>query len=139
MIIKIDASAFRQTRWHEYALRFVFGGAVSVAAGLIAREFGPGVGGLFLAFPAIFPAGATLVERQEKEKKERKGLDGKKRGLDAAALDAIGTAIGSLALVLFATFVWIFLSHYPAWLILTGATFVWLITAVVIWGIRRKM
>jgi hypothetical protein len=30
---------------------------------------GPRVGGLFLAFPAIFPASATLVEKHEKQKK----------------------------------------------------------------------
>ena len=28
---------------------------------------------LFLAFPAIFPASATLIEKHEKEKKEREG------------------------------------------------------------------
>ena len=54
----------------EYLIRFVFGGAglVCVAAGLIAKKFGPGVGGLFLAFPAIFPAGASLVESHERKK-----------------------------------------------------------------------
>jgi hypothetical protein len=31
--------------------------------GLIAARFGPVVGGLFLAFPAIFPASATLIEK----------------------------------------------------------------------------
>ena len=34
-----------------------------------AKRYGPGVAGLFLAFPAIFPAGATLIEKHEKEKK----------------------------------------------------------------------
>jgi hypothetical protein len=36
--------------------------------------------GLLLAFPAIFPAGATLIEKDEKEKKEKKGLHGTVRG-----------------------------------------------------------
>jgi len=36
---------------------------MTVIAGLIAFRFGPVVGGLFLAFPAIFPASATLIER----------------------------------------------------------------------------
>jgi hypothetical protein len=31
--------------------------------GWIASKYGPVVGGLFLAFPAIFPASATLVEK----------------------------------------------------------------------------
>jgi hypothetical protein len=30
--------------------------------GLLAKKFGSTVGGLFLAFPAIFPASATLIE-----------------------------------------------------------------------------
>jgi hypothetical protein len=46
-----------------------FGGAVTVAAGLIANKWGPGVGGLFLAFPAIFPGSATLVEKHKKQKR----------------------------------------------------------------------
>ncbi len=54
----------------DYAIRFLFGGLITVAAGIIAKRFGPGIGGLFLAFPAIFPASATLIEKHEKEKKE---------------------------------------------------------------------
>jgi hypothetical protein len=38
------------------------------------------VGGLFLAFPSIFPAAASLVESHEKKKKGRVGLDGETRG-----------------------------------------------------------
>jgi len=34
------------------------------------------IGGLFLAFPAILPASATLIERHEKEKKESLRLHG---------------------------------------------------------------
>jgi Protein of unknown function (DUF3147) len=50
-------------------VRFLFGGICTVGAGLIARRYGPGIGGLFLAFPAIFPASATLIQTHEKEKK----------------------------------------------------------------------
>jgi Protein of unknown function (DUF3147) len=77
---------------HEHVVRFVLGGAVTVAAGLIARHWGPVVGGLFLAFPAIFPAGATLLEEHEVQKKAKIGCDGRRRGRDAA-LDALG-AVG---------------------------------------------
>ena len=71
MKISLDLSALGKTKWYEYALRFAFGGAITVAAGLIANKWGPGVGGLFLAFPAIFPASATLVEKHEKTKKRQ--------------------------------------------------------------------
>jgi hypothetical protein len=74
MHIQVDPSALRQTKWHEYAVRFLVGGLITAAAGVIAKKFGPTVGGLFLAFPAIFPAGATLIEKHEEQKKEKKGI-----------------------------------------------------------------
>jgi hypothetical protein len=55
MIVKVDPSGLKQTRWHEYALRFAAGGITTVIAGVIAQKWGPAIGGLFLAFPAIFP------------------------------------------------------------------------------------
>jgi hypothetical protein len=70
MRIELDVSALHRTRWSEYAVRFLFGGIVTAATGLIAKQFGPVVAGLFLAFPAIFPAGATLIEKHEKQKKQ---------------------------------------------------------------------
>ena len=51
----------------------VLGGAMTVIAGLIAARFGAVIGGLFLAFPAILPATATLIERHVREGKEQKG------------------------------------------------------------------
>jgi Protein of unknown function (DUF3147) len=63
MIIQFKPSTLRQTRWYEYLIRFGLGGAMTVVAGLIAARFGPVIGGLFLAFPAIFPASATLIEK----------------------------------------------------------------------------
>jgi len=51
MPINANLSSLKRTRWYEYALRFFFGGAVTVATGLIAKHYGPVFGGLFLAFP----------------------------------------------------------------------------------------
>src|SRR5207248_892486 len=82
--------------WHEYAIRFVLGGLATVGTGAIASLFGPQTGGLFLAFPAIFCASATLIEKLERERKERAGVRGARRGKEAAALDAAGAALGSL-------------------------------------------
>jgi hypothetical protein len=67
MMIRIDLAGLRRTKWHDYAIRSLFGGLITAAAGLIAQRWGPGIGGLFLAFPAIFPASATLVEKHEKQ------------------------------------------------------------------------
>ena len=74
MNIRIKLSALRETRWHEYLIRFVLGGLATVGTGAIASLFGPETGGLFLAFPAIFCASATLVEKHERERKEEAGL-----------------------------------------------------------------
>ena len=90
MLVKIKFSALRDTHWHEYALRFGLGGLATVCTGLIAEAFGPAAGGLFLAFPAIFCASATLIEKHERDRKEKAGLPGKRRGQQAAALDAHG-------------------------------------------------
>ena len=94
MQVEIDLGALKRTRWHDYVLRFLFGGAVTVATGLLAHRYGPVFGGLFLAFPAIFPAGATLVEKHETERKRRAGIVDRERGRKAAALDARGAAMG---------------------------------------------
>jgi hypothetical protein len=53
-----------------------------LAAGLIAHRWGPPVGGLFLAFPTIFPA---IVSWSKNTKRRRKGpaLQGVIRGREA--------------------------------------------------------
>jgi hypothetical protein len=79
MIVQANFSALRETRWYEYLIRFALGGMMTVIAGLIAAGFGPVVGGLFLAFPAIFPASATLIEKHARERKEKVGLIGARR------------------------------------------------------------
>ena len=38
MIVQFKPSALRQTRWYEYLVRFVLGGAMTVIAGLIAAR-----------------------------------------------------------------------------------------------------
>jgi hypothetical protein len=137
--IEIEPSALRNTRWYEFAVRFLFGGFITAVAGIIAKKFGPGVGGLFLAFPAIFPASATLIEKHEKQKKERAGVHGSTRGRKAASVDAAGAAMGSLALLVFALLVRRFLPDHSAWLVLTVSTAIWLAFSLLLWQIRKRM
>jgi 4-hydroxybenzoate polyprenyltransferase len=136
MRVKFDTSALGQTKWQQYANRFMFGGCITVAAGLVASKFGPAVGGLLLAFPAIFPASATLIEKHEKEKKEKQGLSGTMRGRQAASVDAAGSAMGSWGLLVFALLVWQFVPNHRAWIVLPGAMVAWLAVSVLIWEIR---
>jgi len=70
------------------AVRFAFGAAVSVLAGLVSLLAGSKTGGLFLAFPAILPAALTLIEKRD--------------GISAAISDVRGASVGAIGLALFA-------------------------------------
>jgi hypothetical protein len=136
MIVQANFSAIRETRWYEYLVRFALGGMMTVIAGLVAAGFGPIVGGLFLAFPAIFPASATLIEKHARKRKEKVGLIGARRGREAAALDAAGATLGSFALAVFALIIWLLIGRAPL-LTLFFATVAWLAVAVLAWMLRR--
>jgi hypothetical protein len=139
MRIKVDLSTFGQTKWHDYAVRFLFGGLITALAGIIAKKYGPGIGGLFLAFPAIFPASATLIEKHEKEKKESLGLNGASRGSSAASIDAAGSSMGSIGLFVFAFVIWQLMPRDRAWIVLGGATVLWLGVSAAVWQIRKAL
>ena len=138
MIVSVKFSALRQTRWYEYAIRFVLGGFMTVCAGVIADVYGPLIGGLFLAFPAIFPASATLVERHERKRKEKSGLAGARRGKDAAALDAYGAALGSIGLLAFACLFWITVSTSIG-LAFCSALGGWIAASLLMWSMRKAV
>ena len=136
MIVRFKPSALRQTRRHEYLVRFLLGGAMTIFAGLIAARFGPVLGGLFLAFPAIFPASATLIEKHIRERREKAGMPGARRGKEAAALDAAGAALGSFGLAAFGLVIWLMIVQSPAWTLALAAAS-WLAVAVLAWQVRR--
>jgi hypothetical protein len=135
--IKFNFSTLKRTRWYEYALRFIFGGAVTMVAGLVANHYGPALGGLFLAFPAIFPASATLIEKHETEKKRRVGITDKTRGRRAAALDARGATLGCVALGCFGLALWWLLPRWNPALSLLAALVIWLAVSLALWSARR--
>jgi hypothetical protein len=137
MRIKIDVSTLGRAKWHDYAVRFLFGGLVTALAGIIAKKFGPGIGGLFLAFPAILPASATLIEKHEKEKKHPLGLAGAFRGRRGASTDAAGSSMGSIGLFVFAFVVWQFMPRERAGIVLGSAPLLWLGVSVAVWLIRK--
>jgi Protein of unknown function (DUF3147) len=119
-------------------MRFLFGGLITVATGMIAKEYGPGVGGLFLAFPAIFPASLSLVNKHTKEKKERVGLNGTNRGRAAAALDAKGSIAGTLGLVAFAL-VSSRALRILSWKALLFAVLSWLLVSASLWRLQKAV
>ena len=136
MIVRINLSGLRESRWYEFVIRFVLGGLMTVAAGAIATLYGPEVGGLFLAFPAIFLASTTLIEKHERERKEEAGLAGARRGKGAAALDAVGAALGSIGLAVFGLVVWLMTPIVP-WAALITACVAWFAVSVALWSARR--
>jgi hypothetical protein len=121
MIVRAKFSTPREGNSSEYLVRFGLGGLATVLAGRVAELFGPSAGGLFLAFPAIFCARATLVEKHERKRKEEKGLKGEERGKDAAALDAAGAGLGGAGLAVF------------------GVVMAWFAAAVLLWRLRRHL
>lgn len=134
MRIDVNFGALKLSKWYEYVVRFLFGGTVAVLAGIIAKHYGPEIGGLFLAFPAIFPATATLLEKHESQKEP-----GKLRAREVAGIDAAGASIGSIGLVAFAIIVWRALSHSPLTAVLAMATSAWLLVSIPVWWARKTL
>jgi hypothetical protein len=139
MLITTDASIFRKTKWNDYAVRFALGGAITAIAGLIAKELGPSIGGLFLVFPAIFPATATLAEKREREKKSNKGFSGVQRGRQAAATEAVGASIGSIGLMVFALTFCRHVTTWNLWTVFVIAILAWALVSGLIWFGRKRL
>lgn len=138
MSVHVKFSSLKQTQWYEYVLRFALGGAATALTGLIATLYGPETGGLFLAFPSIFVASATLIEMHEKKRKEKAALDGSRRGIGAAALDASGAVLGSVALLAFGVLVWLLAPRLAGWTLFVALA-AWCCVAVLLWRFRRLL
>jgi Protein of unknown function (DUF3147) len=136
MIVHAKFSALGESRWYEYLVRFVLGGLTTVVAGVVADLYGPQMGGLFLAFPAIFCASATLIEKHERQRKKDRGVAGQRRGTDAAALDASGAALGGIGLAAFALVVWLLAPEYGLASLVIGSI-AWILVSVTCWRLRR--
>jgi hypothetical protein len=139
MKIGWNPSALREIKIHEYGVRFLFGGLCTVIAGIVAKHYGPAIGGLFLAFPAIFPASATMIENHEKRKKAKTGRDGTMRGRMAASIDAAGTARGAIGLAAFSLLVWKCLPVHNSVSVIAAAVLLWAITSYFLWRARRVL
>jgi hypothetical protein len=139
MIVKFSLGTLKETSAKDYAIRFILGGLVTVVTGLIAKKFGPTVGGLFLAFPAIFPATATLIATQQKQKKERLSLSGVIRGRLAVAVEAKGTTLGSLGLAAFLLTVFLFIRSHSAAAVLGLAIAAWTTVSGLLWLLVKRV
>jgi len=121
LVPKVDVGAIKKHKPSDYLLRFGFGAAIALAAGLIGMKFGPIVGGVFLGFPAILPASLTLIE--------------KKDGKEEASIDSVGAVLGAVAMIAFAVAVILFARGLGVVASLAVALVVWLVAAFVLYAI----
>jgi hypothetical protein len=106
MRVKLKFESLKATKPKEYVSRFVFGGVVTVLAGFVADHYGPILGGLFLAFPGIFPAGVSLVEKHKTLREKAEGKRGTRSARGQASVEAAGASVGTLGLMGFAVVLW---------------------------------
>ena len=116
---KIQFSNLKEVRLKDYAIRFAFGGAVSVVASLIGHWTSVPFGGVFTAFPAILLASLTLI--------------GEKDGREQSAEDAEGGVLGAIAFVVGAVFIAMTVTHIAGAASLLLALGIWVVLAVALY------
>ena len=137
--IGIDFSKLRKTRPSSYISRFLFGCALTLVVSLTGMWGGAVIGGLFLAFPGIFPPGISYVEKKEVERKKEAGLQGTRNARALASLHAAGASEGTFGLMAFAAIVWLGLPRFGLAKSLTAATVSWFAVSYVAWWSREKL
>lgn len=139
MRIGINVAKLREGTPGEYLSRFLFGGIITVVASLIAKRYGPIIGGLFLAFPGIFAPGLSMTEKHAVERKAQGGADGTLFARAEASVEAAGASAGALGLAAFAFILWKGLPMHSLLTLLPLAGAVWLAVSVLFWWLREKL
>ena len=139
MLIGINVAKLREGKPHEYLTRFLFGGIVTVLAALIAKHYGPILGGLFLAFPGIFAPGLSMTETHAIERKAKAGANGTLFARAEASVEAAGASIGALGLAAFAVVLRKFLPTHTLAHTLPLAGAAWLVASVLLWWLRKRI
>lgn len=101
-------------------VRFAAGMLTSIVAGSLTLAFGPRIGGIMLAFPAILVASLTLIYREEDAHEARE--------------DARGATAGGIALTVFAIVFTLLVGHTSGALTLAIAAAAWLLVALGLYG-----
>jgi hypothetical protein len=139
MLLRFQTDSLKNTTPAEWVKRFLFGGTVTVLASLIDRKWGPVVGGLFLAFPGIFPPSASLVEKHKIEREGKEGKQGVRLARAEASVEATGASIGALGLAAFAGVLWWRLPAHGAVSSLGMALAAWAVVSWCGWWVRERM
>ena len=138
MRLGVDATSLKQTKAMEYVRRFVFGGTVTVVASLIAKKWGPVAGGMFLAFPGIFPAGVSLVEKHKIDRESQEGKVGLALARGEASVEATGASAGTWGLAGFALVVWKESAIHSLAVMLACAGSAWVAVSWTTWMVRDR-
>ena len=139
MLIGINVAKLREGKPNEYITRFLFGGIITVLATLIAKHYGPILGGLFLAFPGIFAPGLSMTEKHAVERKAKAGANGTLFARAEASVEAAGASAGALGLAAFALVLWKGLPTHNLNLMLPLASAAWLLVSVLLWWLRKRI
>jgi hypothetical protein len=115
-LFAVDLQSVREIRPSALAMRFAFGAAISVVAGLVTVVAGQRVGGVMLAAPAVLPATLTIIERQE--------------GRGPAVTEVQGSVPGAVALIGFAVVAAATTAQLPLAGALLSALGTWIIAAI---------
>jgi len=139
MLLRLQFKSLKETKPSEYLWRFVFGGTVTVSASLVAHWFGPVIGGLFLAFPGIFPASVSLVEKHKTLRESEQGKHGTKSAAAEASVEATGASIGAIGLAAFAFVVWRGIPSHALAAVLCIACAAWMTVGWLFWWARERI
>jgi hypothetical protein len=139
MRIGINLAKLREGKPHEYLSRFAVGGTITVLAALIAKHYGPIIGGLFLAFPGIFAPGLSMTEKHAIEHKAKAGANCTLFARAEASIEAAGASAGALGLAAFALVLWKGLPAHSLTLVLPLAGAVWLLVSILLWWLRKRI
>jgi hypothetical protein len=139
MRVKLKFESLKATKPKEYVSRFVFGGVVTVLAGFVADHYGPILGGLFLAFPGIFPAGVSLVEKHKTLREKAEGKRGTRSARGQASVEAAGASVGTLGLMGFAVVLWRGLPGPTFLPVLLMAAGTWIVVSWLFWWTRERI
>lgn len=119
LVPSVDLGKLKQDRFRDYAVRFAFGAAISLVAGVTGMVFGAKAGGVLLGFPAILPASLSLIEKKE--------------GKEEASVDSVGAILGAAAMIGFAVVVAVLATRLGVVLSLVVALVAWLVVAVALY------
>jgi hypothetical protein len=96
------------------------------------------IGGVFLAFPGIFPAGVSLVEKHKISRETEEGKVGVAAARGEASVEATGASAGAWGLAGFALVVWKESAIHSLPVMLGCAALAWLAVSWTAWTIRDK-